>query len=51
MPNALGGNAVRLGALFGGPVLAAVVLSRRPKATAPAWLFALVLGALMIGSL
>jgi hypothetical protein len=29
-PNAMGGNAVRLGALFGGPVLAAVVLSRRP---------------------
>ncbi|MFT3866681.1 MAG: hypothetical protein QM729_20660 [Solirubrobacterales bacterium] len=29
-PNALGGNAVRLGALFGGPVLAAVLLSRRP---------------------
>lgn len=51
MPNALGGNAVRLGALFGGPVLAAVVLSRRPKATAPAWFFALVLGAVMIGSL
>jgi hypothetical protein len=50
-PNALGGNAVRLGALFGGPVLAAVVLSRRPKATAPAWLFALVLGATLIGSL
>jgi hypothetical protein len=43
MPNALGGNAVRLGA--------AVVLSRRPKATAPAWLFALILGALMLGSL
>ncbi|MBS1844990.1 MAG: hypothetical protein JST53_11280 [Actinobacteria bacterium] len=29
-PNALGGNAVRLGALFGGPVLAAVLLSQRP---------------------
>jgi len=29
-PNALGGNAVRLGALFGGPILAAVLLSRRP---------------------
>ena len=29
-PNAMGGNAVRLGALFGGPVLAAVVLARRP---------------------
>ncbi len=51
MPNALGGNAVRLGALFGGPVLAAVVLSRRPKATAPAWLFALILGATLLGSL
>ena len=50
-PNALGGNAVRLGALFGGPVLAAVLLSRRPKPTAPAWLFALVLGAAMVGSL
>jgi hypothetical protein len=30
LPNALGGNAVRLGALFGGPVLAAVLLSQRP---------------------
>jgi hypothetical protein len=30
-PNPLGGNAVRLGALFGGPVLAAVVLTRRPR--------------------
>jgi hypothetical protein len=30
LPNAMGGNAVRLGALFGGPVLAAVVLARRP---------------------
>jgi hypothetical protein len=30
VPNPMGGNAVRLGALFGGPVLAAVVLSRRP---------------------
>ena len=28
VPNAMGGNAVRLGALFGGPVLAAVVLAR-----------------------
>jgi hypothetical protein len=44
-PNALGGNAVRLGALFGGPVLAAVVLSRRPR-VAP-WMLAL----LMAGSL
>jgi hypothetical protein len=40
-PNALGGNAVRLGALFGGPVLAAVVLSRRPR-VAP-WFLALAL--------
>jgi hypothetical protein len=31
VPNPLGGNAVRLGALFGGPVLAAVVLARRPR--------------------
>ena len=30
-PNPLGGNAVRLGALFGGPVLAAVVLAHRPR--------------------
>lgn len=29
-PNALGGNSVRLGALFGGPVLAAVLLAHRP---------------------
>jgi hypothetical protein len=33
-PNPLGGNAVRLGALFGGPVLAAVVLSHRPRLSA-----------------
>ncbi len=45
VPNAIGGNAVRLGALFGGPVLAAVVLSRRPRASA--WFLALF----MIGSL
>jgi hypothetical protein len=31
VPNSLGGNAVRLGSLFGGPVLAAVVLARRPR--------------------
>jgi hypothetical protein len=35
----MGGNAVRLGALFGGPVLAAVVLCRRPR-VAP-WMLAL----------
>jgi hypothetical protein len=40
-PNPIGGNAVRLGALFGGPVLAAVVLARRPRVSA--WILALVL--------
>jgi hypothetical protein len=39
VPNPMGGNAVRLGALFGGPVLAAVVLSRRPHVSA--WFLAL----------
>jgi hypothetical protein len=34
-PNPMGGNAVRLGALFGGPVLAAVVLARRPSLSRP----------------
>ena len=41
LPNAMGGNAVRLGALFGGPVLAAVALARRPR-VAP-WFLALAL--------
>jgi hypothetical protein len=41
LPNAMGGNAVRLGALFGGPVLAAVVLARRPRV--PVWFLALFL--------
>jgi len=50
-PNAMGGNAVRLGALFGGPVLAAVLLSRRPRRTVPAWLFAPVLALTVAGSL
>jgi hypothetical protein len=40
-PNPMGGNAVRLGALFGGPVLAAVVLARRPRVSV--WLLALVM--------
>jgi hypothetical protein len=40
-PNPIGGNAVRLGALFGGPVLAAVVLARRPRVSA--WAVALVM--------
>ena len=30
-PNPVGGNAVRLGALFGGPILAAVMLAHRPR--------------------
>src|SRR3954447_25705199 len=50
-PNALGGNAVRLGALFGGPVLAAVLLSRRPRPAVPAWLFAPLLALAIAGSL
>jgi len=41
VPNAVGGNAVRLGALFGGPVLAAVILARRPRV--PVWFLALFL--------
>jgi hypothetical protein len=44
-PNAMGGNAVRLGALFGGPVIAAVLLAHRPRA--PIWFVALFL----VGSL
>jgi hypothetical protein len=51
LPNAMGGNAVRLGALFGGPVLAAVLLSRRPRPAVPAWLFAPVLVLAIAGSL
>jgi len=39
VPNPLGGNAVRLGALFGGPVLAAVALAHRPRV--PLWFLAL----------
>ena len=39
VPNAMGGNAVRLGVLFGGPVLAAVVLARRPNV--PVWFLVL----------
>jgi hypothetical protein len=41
VPNPLGGNATRLGALFGGPVLAAALLSRGARLTAP--MIALVL--------
>ena len=50
-PNAMGGNAVRLGALFGGPVLAAVLLSRRPRRAVPPWVLALALPLTMAGSL
>jgi len=50
-PNAMGGNAVRLGALFGGPVLAAVLLSRRPRPTVPTWFFAPLLVLAIAGSL
>jgi hypothetical protein len=45
IPNPLGGNATRLGALFGGPVLAAVVLARRPPVRLP------LLAAVLAGSL
>jgi hypothetical protein len=51
LPNAMGGNAVRLGALFGGPVLAAVLLSRRPQPTVPKWFFAPLLALAIAGSL
>lgn len=47
-PNALGGNAVRLGALFGGPVLAAALLARRPHLSR---FSALVLAVTLAGSL
>jgi hypothetical protein len=51
LPNAMGGNAVRLGALFGGPVLAAVLLSRRPRPAVPTWIFGPVLVLAIAGSL
>jgi hypothetical protein len=51
LPNAMGGNAVRLGALFGGPVLAAVLLSRRPRPAVPSWIFAPILVLAIAGSL
>jgi hypothetical protein len=54
-PNALGGNAVRLGALFGGPVLAAVLLSHRPlprpHPRVPVWFYTAVLVVTLAGSL
>jgi hypothetical protein len=51
LPNALGGNAVRLGALFGGPILAAVLLSRRPRSGLPRRLFIPFLALTLVGSL
>jgi hypothetical protein len=55
LPNALGGNAVRLGALFGGPVLAAVLLAHRPlprpHPRVPAWFYTAVLAVTLAGSL
>ena len=44
-PNPLGGNATRLGALFGGPMLAALALARRPHVPAVA-LVAVLAGSL-----
>jgi hypothetical protein len=55
LPNALGGNAVRLGALFGGPVLAAILLSHRPLSPpgerVPRRLYTAVLVVTLVGSL
>ncbi len=42
LPNPLGGNMTRLGSLFGGPVLLAVLLARRPARFAPVAVAALV---------
>jgi len=44
LPNPMGGNAIRLGALFGGPVLAAVFLARRPRVPL------LAIGLVLLGS-
>jgi hypothetical protein len=41
IPNAMGGNAVRLGSLFGGPVMAAALMAHRPRL--PVWFLALFL--------
>jgi hypothetical protein len=51
LPNALGGNAVRLGALFGGPVLAAALLARHPRPAVPTWVFGPFLALAIAGSL
>ena len=44
LPNPLGGNMTRLGSLFGGPVLLAVLLARRPVRFAPIAVAALAVG-------
>ena len=45
VPNPLGGNLTRLGSLFGGPVLLAILLARRPaRLRTPVALAALVMG-------
>ena len=44
MSNPLGGNMTRLGSLFGGPVLLAILLARRPGRLAPVAVAALVVG-------
>ncbi len=51
VPNALGGNAVRLGALFGGPVLAAALLAHRPKLSSYSRPLLAFLVLAMVGSL
>jgi hypothetical protein len=45
IPNPLGGNVIRLGALFGGPLLAAILLTRRPRVNP------LLVGLVLVGSL
>ena len=44
LPNPLGGNMTRLGSLFGGPVLLAIVLTRAPRRVTPVVVAALVRG-------
>ncbi|HVY96702.1 MAG TPA: hypothetical protein VHA54_07060 [Solirubrobacterales bacterium] len=51
LPNAMGGNAVRLGALFGGPVLAAALLAQRPRLALGSRAFLAVLSLTIAGSL
>jgi hypothetical protein len=47
-PNPMGGNAVRLGAVFGGPLLAAVMLAHRPRLSRPS---VLLLSLALVGGL